>query len=83
MPLRWCTVSCNHHRQPRWRLNGIDFWREENGQFVENWVLVDMNYLFNHMGIDLLEHVKHMADQRVRAAGEDRWNAADNPPTQG
>ena len=64
-------------------MNGIDFKREENGQFVENWVLVDMNYLFNHMGIDLLEHVKHMADQRVRAAGEDRLNAADNPPTQG
>jgi len=42
-----------------------------------------MNYLFNHMGIDLLERVKHMAGQPVRAAGEDRWDTADNPPTQG
>ena len=80
---RWCIASCNHHRQPRWHVNGIDFWREENGQFVENWVFVDMIYLFNHMGIDLLERVKHMAGQPVRAAGEDRWDTADNPPTQG
>ena len=64
-------------------MNGIDFWREENGQFVENWVFVDMIYMFNHMGIDLLERVKHMAGQRLRTAGEDRWNAADNPTTQG
>ena len=64
-------------------MNGIDFWREENGQFAENWVFVDMIYLFNHMGIDLLERVKHVAGQRVRAADEDRWNHADNPPTQG
>ena len=41
-------------------VNGIDFWRYENGQFVENWVFVDMVHLFAQMGIDLLERVKHM-----------------------
>ena len=42
-------------------VNGIDFWREENGKFVENWVFVDMIHLFDQMGLDLLERVKHMA----------------------
>ena len=44
-------------------VNGIDFWREENGKFVENWVFVDMIHLFDQMGISLLDHVKHMAGQ--------------------
>ena len=47
--------------QERCGVNGIDFWREENGQFVENWVFVDMVHLFAQMGIDLMERVKHMA----------------------
>jgi hypothetical protein len=42
-------------------VNGIDFWREENGQFIENWVFVDMIHLFHQMGIDLMERIKHMA----------------------
>jgi len=47
--------------QARCGVNGIDFWREENGQFVENWVFVDMIHLFAQMGIDLMKRVKHMA----------------------
>jgi predicted ester cyclase len=41
-------------------VNGIDFWRYENGQFTENWVFVDMVHLFDQFGIDLMERVRHM-----------------------
>ena len=40
-------------------VNGIDFWREDDGKFVENWVFVDMVNLFYQMGVDLLAMVKH------------------------
>ena len=40
-------------------VNGIDFWREDDGKFVENWVFVDMVHLFYQMGVDLLAMVKH------------------------
>lgn len=42
-------------------VNGIDFWRYENGQFTENWVFVDMLHLFEQFGIDLMERVRHMS----------------------
>ena len=34
--------------------NGLDFWKLENDQYVENWVFVDMIHLFRQFGIDLL-----------------------------
>ena len=34
-------------------VSGIDFWRREGDQFVENWVFVDMIHLFAQMGVDL------------------------------
>lgn len=34
-------------------VSGIDFWRREGNQFVENWVFVDMIHLFRQMGVDL------------------------------
>ena len=40
--------------QQRAGVNGIDFWRYENGQFTENWVFVDMLHLFRQFGIDLM-----------------------------
>lgn len=42
-------------------VNGIDFWRHENGQFTENWVFVDMIHLFAQFGVDLMARVRHMA----------------------
>ena len=45
-------------------VNGIDFWRYENGQFTENWVFVDMVHLFAQFGIDLMAKVAHMAEGR-------------------
>ncbi|MEM8730852.1 MAG: ester cyclase [Pseudomonadota bacterium] len=44
-------------------VNGIDFWRHENGQFTENWVFVDMIHLFDQFGIDLMERVRYLADR--------------------
>ena len=44
-------------------MNGIDFWREENGQFVENWVFVDMVHLFAQM-VDLMERKTYGEKQR-------------------
>ena len=42
-------------------VNGIDFWRYENGNFTENWVFVDMIHLFQQFGVDLMARVRHMA----------------------
>ena len=69
--------------QARCGVNGIDFWREENGQFVENWVFVDMIHLFDQMGIDLLERVNCMARHQARADEEGIWSTTDNPPARG
>ncbi len=35
--------------------NGLDFWKLENDQYVENWVFVDMIHLFRQFGVDLLQ----------------------------
>lgn len=41
-------------------VNGIDFWKYENGQFTENWVFVDMVDLFAQFGVDLLKRVRQL-----------------------
>jgi predicted ester cyclase len=43
-------------------VNGMDFWRFENGQFTENWVFVDMIHLFDQFGIDLMARTRLMTD---------------------
>lgn len=45
-------------------VNGIDFWRFENGQFTENWVFVDMIHLFAQFGTDLMAQVAHLGQVR-------------------
>jgi len=35
-------------------VNGLDYWRRQDDQFIENWVFVDMIHLFRQFGIDLL-----------------------------
>ena len=42
-------------------VNGIDFWRYEDGQFTENWVFVDMIHFFDQLGVDLMERVRHLS----------------------
>ncbi len=39
-------------------VTGLDFWRREGDKFTENWVFVDMLYLFRQFGIDLLAGVR-------------------------
>lgn len=39
--------------------NGIDFWLRKDGQFVENWVFVDMVHLFAQFGEDLFDRMRH------------------------
>ena len=34
-------------------INGLDYWKREGEQLVENWVFVDMVHLFRQLGIDL------------------------------
>ena len=38
--------------------NGLDFWKREGEQYVENWVFVDMIDLFRQLGIDLFERLE-------------------------
>lgn len=40
--------------------NGIDFWKLENGTYVENWVFVDMIHLFRQFGIDLFGRLEKL-----------------------
>jgi predicted ester cyclase len=39
-----------------WRL--MDFYRREGDLLIENWVPIDMLYLFHQMGVDVLEKVR-------------------------
>lgn len=39
-------------------VNGLDYWRRQGGQFIENWVFVDMVHLFRQFGVDLLERAR-------------------------
>ncbi|MCE7983569.1 MAG: hypothetical protein DYG89_20540 [Caldilinea sp. CFX5] len=41
--------------------NGLDWWKREGEQYVENWVFVDMIHLFRQFGIDLFTR---LAEQR-------------------
>lgn len=38
--------------------NGMDWWKREGEQYVENWVFVDMVHLFRQFGIDLFERMR-------------------------
>lgn len=37
--------------------NGLDWWKREGEQYIENWVFVDMIHLFRQFGVDLLARV--------------------------
>lgn len=39
------------------RFNGLDWWKREGEQYIENWVFVDMVHLFKQFGIDLFARV--------------------------
>lgn len=41
----------------RIEFNGLDWWKREGEQYVENWVFVDMIHLFRQFGVDLFERL--------------------------
>ncbi len=44
--------------------NGLDFWKLEDDQYVENWVFVDMIHLYRQFGIDLFGRLALQVAQR-------------------
>ena len=44
-------------------INGLDWWKRDNEQLIENWVFVDMVHLFRQFGVDLFER---MAEQALK-----------------
>ena len=34
-------------------VNGLDWWKRDGEQLIENWVFVDMVHLFRQFGVDL------------------------------
>lgn len=37
--------------------NGLDWWKRDGEQYIENWVFVDMVHLFGQFGVDLLGRI--------------------------
>lgn len=37
--------------------NGLDWWKRDGEQYIENWVFVDMVHLFDQFGIDLIARI--------------------------
>ncbi|MEM6319480.1 MAG: nuclear transport factor 2 family protein [Bacteroidota bacterium] len=40
------------------KFNGLDWWKRDGEQYIENWVFVDMIHLFRQFGVDLLKRMK-------------------------
>ena len=49
--------------------NGLDWWKRDGEQYIENWVFVDMVHLFEQFGIDLLEQVRRPERSGERTSG--------------
>ena len=45
--------------------NGLDWWKREGEQYVENWVFVDMIHLYRQFGIDLFERLAEQIEQKL------------------
>jgi predicted ester cyclase len=39
-------------------VNGLDWWKRDGEQYIENWVFVDMLHLFRQMDVDLLARLE-------------------------
>jgi len=37
--------------------NGLDWWKQVDGEYIENWVFVDMVHLFEQFGVNLFERL--------------------------
>jgi len=45
-------------------MRSLDFWRCENGQLRENWVLVDLLDVYNQIGVDILARMRELTYAR-------------------
>jgi hypothetical protein len=45
-------------------MRSLDFWRYENGQIRENWVLVDLLDVYNQIGVDVFSRMREMTHGR-------------------
>jgi predicted ester cyclase len=44
-------------------MRSLDFWRCENGQIRENWVLVDLLDVYNQIGVDVFSRMREIATE--------------------
>ncbi|MGB1253343.1 MAG: ester cyclase [Candidatus Promineifilaceae bacterium] len=49
----------------RIEFNGLDWWKREGEQYIENWVFVDMVHLFRQFGIDLFARLAEQVATRA------------------
>ncbi|MEM1188402.1 MAG: ester cyclase [Pseudomonadota bacterium] len=49
------------------RFNGMDWWKREGEQYVENWVFVDMIHLYEQFGVDLFARLARQVSARASA----------------
>lgn len=42
----------------RFGVNGLDWWKRDGEQYIENWVFVDMIHLFRQLGVDLMARLE-------------------------
>ena len=45
-------------------VNGLDWWKRDGEQYIENWVFVDMLHLFRQMDLDLLARLEEEKRKR-------------------
>lgn len=45
-------------------MRSLDFWRMENGQIRENWVLVDLLDVYHQLGVDVFERMRELTVAR-------------------
>ena len=50
----------------RFGVNGLDWWKRQDEQYIENWVFVDMIHLFRQLGVDLFARLEDQKGGRSR-----------------
>ncbi|MBO9394039.1 ester cyclase [Caldilinea sp.] len=49
-------------------MRSLDFWRCENGQIRENWILVDLLHVYNQIGVDVFSRMREVTFARQSPA---------------